>query len=98
MEQKLKKEDNIVLIGNKGFMSYISAISYQFLQQEAEEVIIKARGKYTARAIDVAEVASKKFLQGVIKVTDVMIDSLEHEIDNKKIRVSVIEIRLRKNE
>ncbi|HIP66592.1 MAG TPA: DNA-binding protein, partial [Candidatus Nanopusillus sp.] len=62
-------------------------------------VVIKARGRYTARAIDVAEIVRKRFLSGQVDVKSVKIDSEEFSTpDGKKRRVSTIEIVLAKKE
>jgi DNA-binding protein len=69
----------------------------QFTTQGASEVIIKARGKFMSRAIDVAEVSAKRFLEGTIKTGDIKIDSEEFENkEGKQVRVSTIEIYLGK--
>jgi len=69
----------------------------QVTTQGAPEVIIKARGKFIARAVDVAEVAAKRFLEGTINIKDIRIDSEEFENkEGKQVRVSTIEITLGK--
>ncbi|MDP2692176.1 MAG: DNA-binding protein [bacterium] len=95
-EQRLQQKDRIILVGDKPFVNYVTSVSFQFIQEQADEVVIKARGKYTSRAIDVAEVAAKKFLNGIVEVTNIKIDSVEHEKEGRKIRVSAIEITLRR--
>ena len=63
--------------------------------KNADEVIVKARGKFISRAVDVSEVAEKRFLTGLIAVKDVKTDSEEFENkEGKQIRVSTIEILL----
>ena len=67
----------------------------QFTTQNASEVSIKARGKFISRCVDVAEVASKRFLENTVAIKDVKIDSEEFQSsEGKTIRVSVIEITL----
>lgn len=91
-------DDRIILIGDKKpFTSYLTAVVFQFTQRNATEILIKARGRLTARAIDVAEVVTKKFLNGKVYIEHVFIDSTEHIINDKKIRTSVIEIKLKQN-
>jgi len=55
--------DNVIYIGSKNFMNYVTAVVMQFTTQNRPEVIVKARGKFIARAVDVAEVARKRFLK-----------------------------------
>ena len=89
--------DNCVYIGNKPFMNYVTAVVMQFTQGH-DEIKIKARGKYTGRAIDVAEISKKKFvLQFGVYTKSVIIDSTEmpgRKDDGKPILVSDIEITL----
>ncbi|MEK6922133.1 MAG: DNA-binding protein Alba [Nanoarchaeota archaeon] len=89
--------DNSIFIGNKPFMNYVTSIVMQFTTKEASEVIVKARGKFISRAVDVSEVATKRFLVDRIDVKGINIGSegFENE-DGKNIRVSTIEIVLTK--
>ena len=92
-------EDNNIFIGGKPFMNYVTGVVMQFTSKNAEDVVIKARGKFISRAVDVAEVASKRFLEGTVSVKDIKIDSEEFKTDEgKDIRVSTIEITLVKNQ
>jgi DNA-binding protein len=90
--------DNSIFIGNKPFMNYVTSVVMQFTTKEASEVIVKARGKFISRAVDVSEVAAKRFLVDQIAVKDIRIGSeaFENE-EGKNIRVSTIEIVLAKN-
>ncbi len=89
--------DNTVFIGNKPFMNYVTGVVMQFTTKNAEEVIVKARGKFISRAVDVAEVAAKRFLEGNVGIKDIKIDSEEFQNkEGKDVRVSTIEIFLSK--
>ena len=91
--------DNSIFVGNKAFMNYVTAVVMQFTTKNADEVIIKARGKFISRAVDIAEVAAKRFLEGKVEVKDIKIDSEEFENkEGKQVRVSTIEITLRKKQ
>ncbi|MGM5485316.1 MAG: DNA-binding protein Alba [Nanobdellota archaeon] len=91
--------DNSIFIGNKPFMNYVTGVVMQFTTKDAEEVTVKARGKFISRAVDVAEVASKRFLDGTVGIKDIKIDSEEFENkEGKEVRVSTIEIILTKKE
>jgi len=90
-------EDNTIFIGEKPFMNYVTAIVMQFTTKNAREIVIKARGKFISRAVDVAEVASKRFLNEQVEVSDIKIDSEEFtNKEGKQVRVSTIEITLTK--
>lgn len=99
-EQKPQKKDNdnVIFIGSKPFMNYVTGVVMQFTRKNSDEVVIKARGKFISRAVDVAEVTTKRFLndQG-IKVKDIKIDSQEMDSkEGRKVNVSTIEITLKK--
>ena len=90
-------EDNTIFIGNKAFMNYVTAVVMQFTTKNAEEVVVKARGKFISRAVDVSEIASKRFLDNTVKIIDVKIDSEDFQNkEGKEVRVSIIEITLKK--
>lgn len=76
-------------------MNYVTGVVMQFTTQNSKEVIIKARGKFISRAVDIAEVATKRFLEGSSAVSDIKINSEDFENkEGKKVRVSTIDIRL----
>ena len=90
-------EDNSIFVGSKPFMNYVTSVVMQFTTKNASEVFVKARGKFISRAVDVSEVASKRFLEGSVGIKDINIDSEEFENkEGKQVRVSTIEITLEK--
>ncbi|MBD3249616.1 DNA-binding protein Alba [Candidatus Woesearchaeota archaeon] len=96
-ETNEKGNDNNIFVGGKPFMNYVTGVVMQFTTKNADEVIIKARGKYISRAVDVAEVAAKRFLEGTVDVKKIEIDSEEFKNkEGKQVRVSTIEITLGK--
>jgi len=92
------QDSNIIFIGEKPFMNYVTGVVTQFKTKGEKQVIIKARGKFISRAVDVAEFSVKRFLKEEnIKIIDVKIDSEEFENkEGKKINVSTIDIVLEK--
>jgi len=91
--------DNNIFIGSKPFMNYVTGVVMQFTTKSAPEVIVKARGKFISRAVDVAEVSAKRFLEGTVSVKNIIIDSEAFQNkEGKDVRVSTIEITLGKNE
>jgi len=91
------KDEPVIFVGNKAFMNYVTGVVMQFTTQRADEVLVKARGKFISRAVDVAEVAAKRFLEGSVEPKGIKIDSEEFENnEGKTIRVSTIEILLKK--
>jgi archaea-specific DNA-binding protein len=89
--------DNSIFVGNKPFMNYVTGVVMQFTTKGADEVIVKARGKFISRAVDVAEVAAKRFLKDQIDVNDISISSEEFKNqEGKEVRVSTIDIMLKR--
>lgn len=87
--------DNQIFIGGRPFMNYVTAVVMQFTTKSAEEVIIKARGKFISRAVDVSEVSAKRFLDNQVGIKDIKIDSEEFQNkEGRQVRVSTIEITL----
>jgi len=91
----MAEADNSIFIGGKPFMNYVTAVVMQFTTKDAKEVIVKARGKFISRAVDVAEVSSKRFLKDQIEIKEIKVDSEEFKNkEGKEVRVSTIEILL----
>ena len=91
--------DNSIFIGSKPFMNYVTAVVMQFTTQKASEVKLISRGKFISKAVDVAEVARKKFLKELnIKVKEVKMDSEEFDSkEGKHVTVSTLDIVLKKD-
>lgn len=96
--KKFSEDDNVVYVGTKPFMNYVTSVVMQFTTKKKDEVTIKARGKFISRAVDIAEVARKRFLkENNINIKDIRIGSEEFENkEGKKVSVSTIEITLAK--
>ncbi len=87
--------DNSVFVGMKPFMNYVTAVVMQFTTKNAESVAIKARGKFISRAVDIAEVATKRFLDGQVEITGIATNSEDFKNrEGRDVRVSTIEITL----
>ncbi len=96
-EETPRTDDNSIFIGLKPFMNYVTGVVMQFTTKGAPEVIIKARGKFISRAVDVAEVSAKRFLDNRVAVKGIQINSEEFtNKEGRQVRVSTIEITLQK--
>ncbi|MEK6936424.1 MAG: DNA-binding protein Alba [Nanoarchaeota archaeon] len=95
-ENPKQGEDNIIFIGIKPFMNYVTGVVMQFKNKGQKEVIVSARGKFISKAVDVVEVARRTFLKEEdIKVKDIKISSEDFENkEGRRIHVSAIEIHL----
>ena len=97
MTTETNKSEQSIFIGGKPFMNYVTGVALQF-NEGAKRVVIKARGKFISKGVDVAEVARKKFLkEDSISLKNVSIGSEEFENkEGKMVNVSIIEITLEK--
>lgn len=90
-------DSNIIFIGNKPIMNYVTGVMMQFTTKDAPEVIIKARGKFISKAVDVAEVTRKRFAdEHNIQAKDIKIATEDYDKEGRKISVSTIDITLTK--
>ncbi|HJO14784.1 MAG TPA: DNA-binding protein Alba [Candidatus Pacearchaeota archaeon] len=94
-----KGNDNVIFVGIKPFMNYVTGVVMQFQNKGQDEVIVSARGKFISKAVDVVEVARRTFLKDEdIKIENIGINSEQFENkEGKRIFVSTIEIKLVKN-
>ena len=91
------QEERIVFVGGKPFMNYVTAVVMQFTTNGAGSVIIRSRGKFISRAVDVAEMVRSKFLTDCIKIGEVVIAAEDFKNkEGRPIRVSTIDIHLDK--
>jgi len=96
---KVDKEDtNIIFIGSKPFMNYVTAVVMQFTTKDINEVVVSARGKFISKAVDIVEVARRRFLKEKnIQIKSIGINSEEFvNKEGKKITVSTMDIVLAK--
>ena len=90
-----KTRDNVILVGQKPTMAYVLATITQFSNGQ-NEIHIKARGRAISRAVDVAEIVRRKFVQDA-QIRDINIGTEELDLKEKgKINVSTISILIGK--
>ncbi len=90
-----EEDDNTVYVGSKPAMSYVLAVVTQFSEGQ-ETVHVKARGKAISRAVDVAEMVRRKFVEDA-EIDDITIGTDEIETDEgEELDVSSIQIDLEK--
>lgn len=87
----VEEDDNIVYVGSKPAMSYVLAVVTQFSEGQ-DEVHVKARGKAISRAVDVAEMVKRKFIDDA-EVEDISIGTDQIDTDEgEELDVSSIQI------
>lgn len=88
-------DDHAIFIGGKPFMNYVTAVVMQFTTKGADQVVVRSRGKFISRAVDVAEVVKSRFLKDQIEVSNISMDSEEFKNrEGRTVRVSTLDIAL----
>jgi DNA-binding protein len=90
-------EPTPVLVGKKPVFSYVLAALTQF-QNGSDKVVIKARGRAISKAVDVAQILTKRFEQLSVKVSkiDIGTEQLKNPETGQVSNVSTIEITVSK--
>lgn len=91
-EKKSELPSNFIFIGKKPAMSYAMSAMMQLTQ--SDEVILKARGLAISRAVDVAEIVTKRLGNNKFKVKSISIGTETVGTETEKRNVSSIEIVL----
>jgi DNA-binding protein len=93
-KKKIDTDSNIIYVGNKPPMNYVTAIMALLNSGTLTEIVLKARGNAISRAVDVAEITHNRFLTNAeVKHIDIGTEVVTNE-DGRKSNVSSIEIRL----
>ena len=91
----MPKEENVVYIGRKPAMNYVLAVITSFNAPNTDEIVLKARGGAISRAVDVAEIVRRRFLQNVrVDKIDIGSEGIPIEEENRVKMVSTVEITL----
>ena len=97
MPKSMNSENsNVIFVGSKPLVNYIRGVITQFNKKEAQEVIIKSRGKFISKAVDVAEVSKRSLADKNIKVKEISISSESFETEGKRTNISTMDIVLSK--
>jgi len=92
-----EKNDNFMFIGSKPIINYVRGINLQFSKYSKSEIMVKARGKFISKAVDIVEIAKRQFFEKHgIKIKDIKISTEQMPKENEKINISAITIFLSK--
>ncbi len=81
----------VVLIGKKSPVNYVLAIIDAFTNAEAQEVVVKARGRAVCKAVDVINTVKSRYFKDIyVKSFDARYEDIEEE--KGKARVAAVEI------
>jgi DNA-binding protein len=96
-EEETTQPENVVLIGKKPVMNYVTAC-ITFFNSGEKQVIVKARGRAISRAVDSVELLRRAFVKDLeIKSIDINTEELVRA-EGQKSNVSTIEISISKAE
>lgn len=94
-QEQRASDENVIFVGRKPSMAYVLAVITQFSDGKSE-VHVKARGRAISRAVDVAEIVRRRFIND-LQVKSIEIGTEERELEDKtKLNVSTIDIILAK--
>lgn len=95
-EEETTQTDNVVLIGRKPVMNYVTAC-ITFFNSGEKQVVVKARGRAICRAVDTVELLRRAFIQDLeIKDIDIGTEELVRAEGGQKSNISTIEITVTK--
>jgi archaea-specific DNA-binding protein len=97
-EEETTQTDNVVLIGRKPVMNYVTAC-ITFFNSGEKNVVVKARGRAICRAVDAVELLRRAFIKDLeIQHIDINTEELFRAEGGQKSNVSTIEITVSKAE
>jgi DNA-binding protein len=96
-EHANRMPSNSVFVGLKPVMSYVTAIILH-LNSGNNEVSVKARGNAISKAVDVVEVARRRFFEGKLAIKEILIGTEVLGAENERRNVSTMEIKLQKKD
>jgi archaea-specific DNA-binding protein len=91
-----QRENNTVFVGKKPTMNYVLACLTLF-QNGTVDITLKARGHAISKAVDAAQIITKKFVPGVtVKSVDIATEQVKNMESGVTSDVSSMEIHLSK--
>ena len=91
-----QKDNNIIFVGSKPLVNYVRGVITQFHRKNASEVIIKSRGKFISKAVDVAEIARRSLEENKVYIKQIGIASETFETEGRRTNISTMDITLAK--
>jgi DNA-binding protein len=96
MEQREPREPNTIYVGKKPVMNYVLACLTQ-IQNGTNTVTVKARGQSISRAVDVAQIVTKRFATDIaVKHIAINTEQVQSTVTGGMNNVSSIEIVLQR--
>ncbi len=96
--EETAQTDNVVLIGRKPVMNYVTAC-ITFFNSGEKQVIVKARGRAICKAVDTVELLRRAFVKDLeINGIEISTEELDRSEGRQKSNISTIEITVSKAE
>ena len=94
--QEPERDQNTIYVGKKRVMNYVLACM-TILQNGSDTVTIKARGRSIRAAVNVAQILTRRFTQGItVKSISIATEQVPNRESNEMSNVSSIEIEMGK--
>lgn len=91
-----ERENHTIFVGKKPTMSYVLACLTLF-QNGTGDITLKARGRAISKAVDAAQIITKRFVPGVtVKSVDIATEQVKNLESGVMSNVSSMEIHLSK--
>jgi len=95
-EKEPTKTDNVVFIGRKPVMNYVTAC-ITFFNSGEKQVVVKAKGRAISRAVDTVELLRRAFIKDLeIKAIDIGTEELVRAESEQKSNITTMEITVPK--
>ena len=80
-----EEKGNVIFVGGKPLVNYVRGVVIQFTKNNSSEVVIKSRGKFISKALDIAEIAKRSLddLKVVLKKLKFQVNNLSLQ-ENKR--------------
>ncbi len=89
---KQKGDINEIFIGSKPLVNYVKGVMIQFSKPNSSEVVVRSRGKFISKAVDVVEIVKRSFEGANVK--SVSFGSESFEVDGRKTNISTMDVTL----
>ena len=94
----MSKETTTIYVGRKPPTNYVMAVVTAFNVSNAEQIVLKARGRAISTAVDAAEITRRQFLKDVeIDKIEIGSEDIQVKEENRTRTVSTIEITLKRS-
>ena len=90
--EKQNPNQNTVFVGSKPLVNYVKSVLIQLNKPNVSEVIIKSRGKFISKAVDIAEIVKRYNADSPISVKNIEIASETFKTNDKETKISTMNL------